>query len=501
MTTLTRKMDTDTLSVFGERTRAMYRMIGFAPTDAQAKILASPARNILVTGGIQAGKSLIAAKKVVKEFPNDLARAIARAKDTGVPVSQVLPIIYWLVGADYDATEREFRYLEYDFSSLGLLRRPSKRINPGTLDILGGSGRATVIAKIRTKSAKDAQTLRKEAPSGIIPCEASQLDLTALERLIERQAPAQAWLFMTGTMEQGHPWYAQLAKQWGISGPDKAWFQLRSSTNPYIYPGGEENPELVRQRQEMPESLYAERFEGIPQIPTGLVFPEFQPDLHVFGVEYEPGLQVQVWEDPGYGSTSAHVLLAVQIVDGQIRVVDEVYERGMTTEVIIRDILRQKPWYRDVEVRVHDPHYSTQHHATDSVDEIWRRMEPQVRTVGERIRVNPRLERTRGMLLPTAYGKPKTVIHPKCEGLLSEVGLCLNPLDRQEHVYRYRTDRDGNVVGDEPVDEWNHAWEAFGRGAYWNFGPIGDTARSGKKRFRSQFFTRLGRERGKSREI
>lgn len=260
-----------------------------------------------------------------------------------------------------------------------------------------------------------------------------------------------------------------------------------------MFPGGENDPELVRQREEMPRSLYEERFEGIPQTPTGLVFPEFRPDLHVAAVEYMEGVAVQVWEDPGYGSESAHVCLAVQIIDGQVRVIDEVYESGLTTDVIIRDILRQKPWWKDVELRVGDPHYGTQHHANTSVDEIWRKMEPRIRSVGKRERLNPRLERTRTMLVPTVHGAPKTVIHPQCRGLLSEVGMCVSPIDGREHLYQYRIDNNGTVIGDEPIDKWNHAWEAFGRGVYWNFGPAGTLATGGKRKFKTQVFGRKRR--------
>ena len=477
------------LSAFGERTQALFQLVGYTPTFDQAKVLSCPARSIIVTGGIQAGKSTINSKKLLKEFVPDLRRALEKANKTGASSASVLPLIYWLVGADYDATEREFRYIESDFQALGILRRTVGKFYPGTLDIMGGSGIRTVVAQIKTKSAKDYQTLRKEAPSGIIGCEASQLDLFAFERLIERMAPAQAWMMLSGTMERGHGWYKQLAQEWGIAGPDKAWFQLKSSGNTYSYPGGEENPELIREREEMPASLYEERFEGIPQKPSGIGFPEFQPDLHISAVDYIPGLQVQIWEDPGYGSDSAHVILAVQIVEDQIRVIDEIYVNQLTTDTIIYDILRQKQWYKDVEVRVPDPHYSSQHHGGESVNEIWRKIEPHIRIApNRRERINPRLERIRSMLLPTVTGAPKVVIHPQCHGILSEVGLCVNPIDKREHIYSYKIGPNGEVLGYEPVDRYNHAWEAFGRGVYWNFGPVGTVGRGKKRKFRSQFF-------------
>ena len=88
----------------------------------------------------------------------------------------------------------------------------------------------------------------------------------------------------------------------------------------------------------------------------------------------------------------------------------------------------------------------------------------------------------------TVTGAPKVVIHPQCHGILSEVGLCVNPIDKREHIYSYKIGPNGEVLGDDPVDRYNHAWEAFGRGVYWNFGAVGTVCRGKKRKFRSQFF-------------
>ena len=474
------------LAPFGERTRGMFRVIGYTPTPAQLPIMTCGATNILVLGGIQGGKSVTASKKVIKEFIPDLRRAMAGAKAQGLAPESALPIIYWLVGNDYDATEREFRYLEADFQALGLLRRTVKKINPGVLEVMGGTGSKVVLAQVKTKSAKDFRTLRKEAPSGIVGCEASQLDMMALDRLIERQAPRGAWLFLAGTMEGSFGWYPALAKAWANGGPNRAAFKLRSSSNYYLFPGGEDDPKLVQARENMTPTLYEERFGGEPSLPTGVVFPEFQPDLHGVGGKYTPGVQVQVWEDPGYGTESAHAILAVQIIDGQVRVVDEIYERGRTTEELIRDVVMHRPWYKDFEVLVDDPHYSTQHHANTSTREIWAKLTGR-HAKNTRERVMPRVERVKTFLLPTATGGAKLVINPVCSGILSEFGMMPNPFDRQEHVYKWRTDRDGNQVGEEPEDKWNHAIEALGRGLVHNFGHV--EGQRGKPGWgRSQFF-------------
>ena len=485
------------LAPFGERTRALFRVIDYTPTPAQLPPLLSTATDNLVIGGIQVGKSMLCAKKLVKEFIPDLRRAMAQAKEQGLMPEAALPIIYWLVGNDYDATEREFRYLEQDFQTLGLLRRTVKKINPGMLEIMGGPGRRTVLAQIKTKSAKDFRTLRKEAPSGIIGCEASQLDMVAVDRLFERKAPRAAWLFLSGTMEGSFGWYPVLAKAWANAGPGKASFKLRSSTNYYMFPGGEEDPKLVEARSNMTAALYEERFGGEPCLPSGVVFPEFRPDFHVStAATYTPGVAVQVWEDPGYGSESAHAILAVQIVEEQVRVVDEIYERGRTTEELIRDMVMHRPWYKDFETLVDDPHYSTQHHSNTSTREIWHKLTGK-KARNERERVRPRIERTKTFLVPTVGGAPKLLVNPKCVGLLSELGMVPNPFDKQEHIYRWRVDRDGNQIGEEPDDKWNHSLEALGRGLVHNFGHVEGSGKKTGGWGRAQFFNELKEKRGR----
>lgn len=481
------------LAPFGERTRALFQLIGYTPTPAQLPVLLSTANQVIVTGGIHSGKSVLGAKKVVKELIPDMRKALARAQLNGLPTDAYFPLIYWLVGADYDSTEREFRYLEADFDALHMLRRRVKRINPGMLELIGGTGKTTVIAQIKTKSAKDFRTLRKEAPSGIVGCEASQLDLIVLERLLERTAPSDAWLFLTGTMEGSIGWYPTMGKAWGNAGPDKAWFRLKSSSNYYLFPGGDADPKLLKQREAMTETLYKERFEGEPCLPSGVVFPEFRPDLHVKVVNHEPGRQVQLWEDPGYGTDSPHAILAVQIVDGQVRVVDEIFERGRTTEEIIRDMVKHREWYEDFEVLVDDPHYSTQHHAATSTREVWTKLTGR-KAQNKRERVLPRIERIKTFLLPTASGAPKLVINPKCVGLLSEFGMVPNPFDKQEHVYRWRVDRDGNPIGEEPDDRWNDSIDCLGRGLVHNFGHADWTTKP-RNKARVTFFNQPRRRR------
>ena len=90
----------------------LYEKIGFSPTELQKDILNSRKRFILVAGGEQAGKSMVASKYLVARlFENDE------------------PGLFWLVAADYERTRAEFEYLVEDFGAMGLLQEASKRVD------------------------------------------------------------------------------------------------------------------------------------------------------------------------------------------------------------------------------------------------------------------------------------------------------------------------------------------------------------------------------------
>ena len=68
----------------------------------------------------------------------------------------------------------------------------------------------------------------------------------------------------------------------------------------------------------------------------------------------------------------------------------------------------------------------------------------------------------KGFLKPDPLTKvPKLVISPHCQGVLSEFGAAPNPFDGQTRAYRWKTDRDGAIVGDTPEDKYNHAIKAL----------------------------------------
>ena len=426
-----------TVTELPQYVQTLYETVGYKPTPAQEEVVSSRKRYIVVAGGEQAGKSVVAAKYLLARF--------AETEDPG---------LYWLVAADYERTRAEFEYLVEDFGKLGVLKEATKRVDPGRIILFDGT-------RIETKSGKDPRTLAMRAPNGILGCEASQLDLETYHRLRSRLAPRRGWLFMSGTMEGSLGWYPQLVQAWSHGLEDEVSYSLPSYSNFHLYPGGREDPEMDRLRAASSDEFFMERIEGIPCPPKGLVFHEFRPDAHIKDVEWIPEEPVHLWIDPGYGDACA--VMAVQIIDGMVRVFDEIYERGRVTSEIIQ-IARNRPWWgKDGECNVHFgvvDVYGTQHHNMPAVAEQWL-AETGLYLSSRRVRINEGTERLKTFLkVDPLTGAPRIMFDNKCRGILSEFGALSNPFDGQTRVYRWKTDRDGNIVGDIPEDRNNHGIKA-----------------------------------------
>ena len=144
------------LSQFGQRTRVIFDMIGYIPTEGQVPILLAQEDELLVAGGFQSGKSVLGAATFVKRFPADLLRAMRLEKEGRIK----WPMPYWLIGNDYAACTKEFEYLKDHRSALHLLGRSSKRVDqPGEIEVVGRAGTSDPIARIRCISAADIRNI------------------------------------------------------------------------------------------------------------------------------------------------------------------------------------------------------------------------------------------------------------------------------------------------------------------------------------------------------
>ena len=147
--------------------------------------------------------------------------------------------------------------------------------------------------------------------------------------------------------------------------------------------------------------------------------------------------------------------------------IDEVYERLKITEEII-DICQTKPWWQDVSHGVID--VAAHNFGESRPVDTWL-AQAGLYMVSERVGIMDGIERFNTYLKENPVSRqPSIVFNNQCKGVISELGGCANPFDDQIHVYTWRTDREGNVVGKTPRDAFNHGVKAITYGLVVNFG-------------------------------
>lgn len=446
---------------------ALYKQLKFEPTGPEQRtILASRKRKIGLSGGEGAGKSVIGSKIWLGRWPDDMAANPTYGDGTGDP------LLYWLVGEDYSQVEAEFHYIEMDLLELGYPVDATNIVDPGHIKLHLPKERNPRLL-IETKSARDPTRLTRQRPHGILHCEPGLSTVATYERLNGRIAGVRGWLALVGTLEGSMGYYPQLLQAWAVDNDrDEQSFRLPSWTNTHYYPGGRQDPEILRLERESSDQYFMERIGGEVVPPRGLVISEFRADLHVRDVQWDPDYPVYMCEDPGYGSQSAHALPVYQNINHQIRVFDEIYERGITTQEMIRLAQRRDWWKAPKKQLVCDPHYKDQHHATHSVSEIWRYSDAGIYPEdNERVPIGPGIERLKGYFKPDHTGAPGIIIAPHLQGLLSELGAALDPFDSKSyHPWKWKEDRFGDPVGMEPLDLYNHSCKALIYSIVHNFG-------------------------------
>ncbi len=457
-------------------------LAGYELWPKHREILFDDHLECLLMGGFRFGKSTTAAAKAGLLTLAFLGRHGAEAAGK----------VAWLVGQDYERTRREFEEL-HGFLQKWLpphggkrLVTSSKRIDPGWIEIKVPGGVFTV----KTKSAADPNTLGAEAPVWCVVCEAAHVSFDVYDRLHSRMSesrnrfPGFGMLMLEGTLEstgkqQGvFSWYASLWTQWQNPDMQEKWnaksFSGASHENLTIYPGGEDDPEIIYLRATKSEEDYAEQHLGIPVPPKNRVFPTADVATHVKDVEFDPELPVYLGVDPGWsGKSSTYVVLAFQRHvlseephQEQWRCIDEIAVNQRTpgmesfTTVDICRLAMNRDWWRNVTFGVIDPAGKTHAGAQEPNTETWLR-ETRLVLRHQPTKVMAGVQRFKLMLQrnPTSL-EPNFVMSPRCKLFGSELGFWNNPFDGMPHVYRYPEDSEGNVISGEPSKDYCDAVKA-----------------------------------------
>jgi len=399
-------------------------------------------RLILVAGGERAGKSFVSGLFGTTRTPFG---------DT-----------FWIVGPDYMLARPEFDYWTTNLIRLGAIGsdRDISRPKLGACIAITKTGQT-----IETKTSDDTMKLAAVAPSGIIMAEAAQHDYDSYLRCVGRVAEKRGWLLMSGTFEGSQGWYADKFGEWqdplnienGVS------YSMPSWSNSAIYPGGREDPEILRLERlyQRVEGLFEERIGANPVPSSTLVFREFRQSVHVNPkIVYDSRYPVYLAIDPSSG-TNPYAVLFCQFIKHEreeahpdpidyCNVIDELYVSNRIGEELMA-MAKEKPFWDAVRGGAID---------VEAPDEKKRWLKyNHIHLWSDKVHQLAGIRRLKSFLhytLNPATGKfvepTHLQIHPRCKGLIYELG----------HYKRPQAKDDDHEVRDMPeANQADHSVKAL----------------------------------------
>lgn len=458
-----------------EEKRVVFERIGYVPSPEQWAVAEDTSLVRLVAGGERAGKSRLAAAEVTANLPDGS--------------------LFWLIGKDYSSARGEFSHIAEDMQKLDAIEQVS----------MPDDGRWTLHLKgdieITTVSADDPLKIATKAPSGIVLCEAGQLDFMTFTRAFARTAEGRArgegWLLLAGTFEKSRAWYRELFNKG--QGPNE--YGLRSHSLPTwsnraVFPGGREDPAIKAMEAGLSPDVFLERFAGVPAAREGVVFPEFRETTHVLPIKFGPvetalrdvegwvlpeRADLEVWCDPGYAG--GYAVLFVSLQGGLVFVVDEIFAKGKTGEQVIIEAQAKRDLWQRVTGGVMDV-AGSQHHAMRSQWELWQSL------TGINLTMNPvpiadGIGRHRTFLNDPFTQQPRIFFDPKCKNAIWE----------HSEGYRYPDARPNRDARELPIDANNHAAKAIAYGLVARFGYVdGQRPREARPVRKESELERMSRE-------
>lgn len=214
------------------------------PTPTQQTILAgrdSQGREVkkhLYSGAIQVGKSMLVAMQVFSRLPwIDLA---------------------WLIGGRFEDCREEMGLLATWLEQLGALGNTIMPKGGDAWEIETHFG-----ATIRTLSSAKPERLASKKPDVVALCEAGQQTPEAYWTARARTAPRDGLLILAGTQENVQPWFSDLYDRWRLPNTERAMaWTIAAWDNPYLYPGGRDDPKIRDAERDLPRRIFEARFAG-----------------------------------------------------------------------------------------------------------------------------------------------------------------------------------------------------------------------------------------------
>jgi hypothetical protein len=299
-----------------------FEKTGYRPHPGQAEIHFTRSRFKVVANGRRWGKTLFGAKEVEPH-------AFVPSAITGKPQ------LGWIVGPQYSDAEKEFRVAYDSLRKLGVDRDSIKFVNnveSGSMHILTSWG-----FELLGKSAKHPETLVGDGLDFVLMVEAGRHKRKTWGQYIRPTlSDRRGWAVFTGVPE-GKSEHSLLYSlyQRGQSTQYRQWnsWKMPSWTNTVIFPGGRLDPEILEAAEDLTDDEFNRQYGAEFVDKTGVVMQEYDDDIHLANLRYEPTWPTYMAVD--YGFTNPFVVLFIQVGPwGEVHVIREKrYQRLDTVEV------------------------------------------------------------------------------------------------------------------------------------------------------------------------
>lgn len=455
---------------------SVFRRVGYEPHRGQRPIHSSKARHRVAACGRRFGKSFLGGNDLTVEalYTRLILAALEDRRRE-----------FWIVGPQYTDSEKEFRVTYNGLKKLGVpFDKPGTYNDPhgGDMQISLWGGKFLLLAK----SAMHPERLVGEGLDGVVMAEAAKMKESTWTKFIRPTlADRQGWSLHTSSPE-GKNWFyenwnrgqSELYEDWE-SWRRPSWF------NKHVYPLGATDsglrslrhlldqrevavtetmmrdlgvdPEVGGLMRDLSSETFTAEIGAAFTEFVGLVFKDFDEEIHVRDFSYNPAWPVYAACD--YGFTNPFVWLLIQVDPwGGVWVLDEMYERGLTIDEAAGEIVRRGMRPQSLREFFPDPASPGDTRALEKRLKI----KSKRGTGGElktRLRmIRSALKQRNTHLHPDHPDRqPKLYVNRRCSEIIREFGAYRYPHTAQEAAER------GKEPTELPMKKDDHALEALGR--------------------------------------
>lgn len=180
--------------------------------------------------------------------------------------------------------------------------------------------------RLEVRSADRPDNLVGEGLHGVIMSEAAKHVEETWDRFIRPALTDYRGTAVFPTTPEGQNWVYGLWKMGRDPNfPDFESWQFPSWENPFVYPLGKADPEILLTQKTTPEEAFAQEYAADFTTFTGKIYKEWDEATHVQSVDFVPGLANYIAFDWGYTAPMAAVEFQVDAF-GRVRVWREHYK-------------------------------------------------------------------------------------------------------------------------------------------------------------------------------